>query len=345
MTDVIGRVDAILAEVLRSHRVRWTGLSTHLDVVFDELDSLVFGGGKRLRPQFCYLGWVAVGGELSDELPLRLGAAVELLHVMALLHDDVIDNATTRRGNQATHHRQSQIHRENALLGEARRFGEGIAVLIGDITYVISDELTIDLGSDARRVWNELRLEMNIGQYLDTIGTAYRERSGSFAELVCRYKSAKYTIERPLHLGAIAANVSQGQAIQPMLSAYGLPLGEAFQIRDDILGVFGEESTVGKPVGGDLREGKPTPMLAHAYEHADSNQIKILEMVGQENISAQQINQIQLVLRATGAPDAMETKIDELVKQAVGALDAKKITATAFEGLNNLAEVVTQRNA
>lgn len=345
MADVIARVDAVLADVISSHRSRWSGLSPHISTIFDELELLVLGGGKRLRPQFCHLGWTAAGGNSKSDTPIRIGAAVELLHVMALLHDDVIDDAATRRGHTTTHRRQSDIHRDKKLLGESRRFGEGVAVLIGDITYVLSDALVEDLSQQARAVWNDLRLEMNIGQYLDTVGSAYRERSTAFAELVCRYKSAKYTIERPLHVGALAADASRGAALQPMLSAYGLPLGDAFQIRDDVLGVFGDEKTVGKPVGGDFREGKPTPMLAYAYEHADREQRRLLDMVGNDNLSVADIEHLQQVVIDTGARDAMEHRIHLLVEQAIAALHPIEVDDVTFDALSALALAVTQRDA
>ncbi len=345
MVDVVVRVDAVLAEVLGAQRNRWSGLSRHIDTIFDELELLVLGGGKRLRPQFCHLGWTAAGGNPNSDTPIRLGAAVELLHVMALLHDDVIDDAATRRGHTTTHRRQSDIHHDQDLLGESRRFGEGVAVLIGDITYVLSDVLLEDLSQQARSVWNDLRLEMNIGQYLDTVGSAYRERSLSFAELVCRYKSAKYTIERPLHLGAIAADASHGLALVPMLSAYGLPVGDAFQIRDDVLGIFGDEKTVGKPVGGDFREGKPTPMLAYAYEHGDLEQRRLLDMVGNENLSDSDVVRLQQVVIDTGARDAMEQRINTLVEQAIAALSPTELAGETYNALVSLAHAVTQRNA
>jgi geranylgeranyl diphosphate synthase type I len=344
MADVVARVDAVLAEVISSHRSRWTGLSPHITTVFDELELLVLGGGKRLRPQFCHLGWTAAGGDPGSDTPIRVGAAVELLHVMALLHDDVIDDAATRRGHTTTHRRQSALHHDQNLLGESRRFGEGIAVLIGDITYVLSDVLVEDLSQQARVIWNDLRLEMNIGQYLDTVGSAYRERSTHFAELVCRYKSAKYTIERPLHLGAIAADAARGQQLQPMLSAYGLPLGDAFQMRDDVLGVFGDEQTVGKPVGGDFREGKPTPMLAYAYEHADAAQRKLLDTVGSDNLSHNDIAMLQQVVIDTGARDAIEQKINALVDQALAALSPTALDGETLVALSALAHAVTRRD-
>ncbi|NCX06057.1 MAG: polyprenyl synthetase family protein, partial [Actinobacteria bacterium] len=259
---VISRVNEVLSTAVDNERQIWTRIDEDLETVFDEIESLVLGGGKRLRPQFAHWGWVAAGGDPADGQQFRIGAAIELLHVFALFHDDVIDDAETRRGNTTTHRRMSDMHSAEQMAGESRRFGEGAAILIGDITYVMSDQLMDDVLPVARSIWHHLRMEMNIGQYLDTLGSARRERRIEIAERICRYKSAKYTIERPLHLGAVAANTDAGSALMPMFSAYGLPLGDAFQMRDDMLGAFGDSSITGKSVGGDFLEGKPTPMLA-----------------------------------------------------------------------------------
>jgi geranylgeranyl diphosphate synthase type I len=222
-SDVVAQVDAILADAVDHERHFWTRIDEDLETVFDEIESLVLGGGKRLRPQFAHWGWVAAGGDPSDGQQFRIGAAIELLHVFALFHDDVIDDAETRRGNTTTHRRMADMHSAEKMAGESRRFGEGAAILIGDITYVMSDKLMDDVSPSARSIWHDLRMEMNIGQYLDTLGSARRERRIEIAERICRYKSAKYTIERPLHLGAVAANEDSGTNLMSMLSASPLP--------------------------------------------------------------------------------------------------------------------------
>lgn len=342
--EMISRVDAVLARTINQHRQQWVSQSDYTRSIFDEIDLLVLGGGKRFRPQFCFWGWIAAGGQDDSEVPIRLGAAVELLHAMALFHDDVIDDAGTRRGKTTAHRRQADLHEQQNLLGESRRFGEGVAILIGDVTSVIADELVGDISVDARQVWNDLRLEMNMGQFLDTVGSAYRERSVAFAEIVCRNKSAKYTIERPLHFGACAADVSRGRQLQPMLSGYGLPLGDAFQLRDDILGAFGDETTVGKPVGGDFREGKPTPMLARTYEKADAAQRALLDRVGQPDLTHDEIAAIQSIVEETGTRQEMEDIIHSLAHTAVKALKKQDLAGNSYEALVELADVVTQRN-
>lgn len=340
----IERVDVALAGVISDHRSRHGQVSDYLETVYTELEALVLGGGKRLRPLFCWWGWIAAGGDEGSSIPIRLGAAVELLHVMALLHDDVIDDAGTRRGNVTTHRRLSANHEARGLAGESRRYGEGLAVLIGDITYVMSDELTLGLSDGAREVWNELRMEMNLGQFLDTIGSAHRDRDEDFARTVSRLKSAKYTVERPLHLGAMAADETRGADLMPMLSAFGLPLGEAFQLRDDVLGAFGNSAVVGKPVGGDFREGKPTPMLAVARDRADDAQKSVLDSVGRPDLDEAEVERIQQVIIDTAALDEIEERIAQLTEQAIGALRATEIGDRAHHALVEIAVSLSGRD-
>lgn len=342
--EIISRVDAVLGAQLDHERARWVRIDHDLETVFDEIESLVLGGGKRLRPQFVHWGWIAAGGDPESDSPANIGAAIELLHAFALFHDDVIDDADSRRGNTTTHRRLANTHTSENFAGEARRFGEGSAILIGDITYVMSDMLMDHISTAARALWHELRFEMNIGQYLDTLGSARRERRIEVAERICRYKSAKYTIERPLHIGAVAANEEQGTVLLPLLSAYGLPLGDAFQMRDDILGGFGDAAVTGKPVGGDFIEGKPTPMLARAYAVANAAQLEILDRVGLPGVTPEQIADIQDVVGSTGALAEMELLIGTLCDEAIAALDVNAIGSEAHTALVQLAHTVTQRD-
>ena len=192
------------------------------------------------------------------------GAAFELMHAFALFHDDVMDDASSRRGEPTTHVLYADRHRRHGWSGEPRRFGDGAAILAGDLAFVLADELLVGATEPVWRMWNDLRTELNVGQFLDIAGAARRERRIEKAERIARYKSGKYTIERPLHLGALLATPERAGELLPSLSRYGLPLGDAFQIRDDIIGVFGDAALTGKPVGGDLLEGKPTALLARA---------------------------------------------------------------------------------
>ena len=343
-SELIARVDALLAQTLAEHQHRWSALQQDLHVIFEEIQSLVLGGGKRLRPQFSHWGWVAAGGDPSTPESIHIGAAIELLHAAALFHDDVIDDADTRRSLQSTHKSFSENHTISGWVGESRRYGEGSAILIGDITYVVSDSLTNSLSAQARLIWHDLRLEMNIGQFLDVLGSARQTREIAEADLICLMKSAKYTIERPLHLGAVAADTERSSALMPMLSAYGLPLGDAFQMRDDILGAFGDTAITGKPVGGDFREGKPTPLLARACAAATTQQATVLSMVGAPELSDEDISKIQQVVVETGALQTMEDVISANHSVAIRALQKSEMQGESFEALVHLADVVTQRS-
>ena len=229
----------------------------------------MLAGGKRLRPAFCHWGAVAAGGDGDDQLVVDAGAALELMHAFALFHDDVMDDAASRRGAPTTHVVFAGRHEAGNWAGEARRFGEGVAILVGDLAFVFADQLMTLAPPAAWAVWNELRIELNVGQLLDIVGSVRRDRSLAKAERICRYKSGKYTIERPLHLGAALVDPEHGVDLFGVLSDYGLPLGDAFQLRDDVMGAFGDPLRTGKPVGGDLVEGKPTPLLARAVAAVD----------------------------------------------------------------------------
>ncbi len=343
--DVIRReVHGHLYDFLGDQRHRWQAVSPLTSVVFDEIETLVLSNGKLLRPQFLHWGWVAAGGEPHDTDHHRLGAAIEMLHAFALFHDDVIDDSASRRGIETTHRRVSRDHHEDDWAGESRRFGEGVAILIGDIAYSLSDVLVPSLSDAARAIWNEMRLEVNIGQFLDTVGSARRDYHHEHSHLVARYKTAKYTIERPLHLGALAAQPDAADLL-PVLSAYGIPLGTAFQFRDDILGAFGDEAVTGKSVGGDFREGKPTVLVAQAREGADDTQIHVLNRIGDTNLSTQDIQQIQQVVIDTGALARTEELIIELRDQAIQALHSYSLAGNATQALEELAVSVTQRVA
>jgi geranylgeranyl diphosphate synthase type I len=234
-------------------------------------------------------------------------------------------------------------HREEGWLGEARRFGEGAAILVGDLAFVYADQLLHGASVQAWEIWSELRIELNVGQYLDILGTVRGERSRLAAMRIARYKSGKYTVERPLHLGAVLAAPDRAGELLPGLSAYGLPLGDAFQLRDDILGAFGEEARTGKPVGDDLREGKPTPLMAIATSRATQTQADVLSLVSRSELRPDEVESIQAVLVDTGALAEVEVQIDELAEEALRALDRADITDDARKALEELAHYVAWR--
>jgi geranylgeranyl diphosphate synthase type I len=191
-------------------------------------------------------------------------------------------------------------------------------------------------------VWNELRIEVDVGQLLDVLGSAAGDRSLERAERICRYKSAKYSVERPLHLGASLAGGSA--TVNSALSDYGLPLGEAFQMRDDVIGVFGDPAVTGKPVGGDLRESKPTPLMARAFANASPAQQVMLERAGAADLDDSEIADIQQVIVETGALSELEGVITLRLEQAVEALD-DRIDGSAIGPLTELAGFIVDRAA
>lgn len=339
--EVAARVDARLARLFDEETARWAALDADLAEPLHRLRGLVLAGGKRLRPTFCHWGYVGAGGDPSDDVVAEIGAAFELLHAFALIHDDVVDDSDTRRGAPALHAAFAARHRDGELRGEERRFGEGVAVLIGDLAHVYADVLVGSLPPDALALWNELRIELNVGQYLDVLATAQGDTDPGRAHRIARYKSAKYTIERPLHLGAAVAG-RFGELAAP-LTAYGIPLGEAFQLRDDLLGVFGDAAVTGKPVGDDLREGKPTPLLALAVARARDPERAVLAGVGRRDLDDDAIAELQSVIVATGARDAIEDEIRDLRERAVVAAGQAPVTDEARDALVELAWYVTAR--
>ena len=343
LLDVAYRVDKRLESLLAIERERWAKVDTDLVPPIDEIARLVLAGGKRLRPAFCFWGFVGAGGDPTNELVIDAGAALELLHAFALFHDDVMDGSLTRRGEPTTNAKFEASHGANKLAGESRRFGDGVAILVGDLAYVYSDQLMRNASPQAWTIWNELRIELNFGQYLDMLGSAMNERRREKAERICRYKSGKYTIERPLHLGALLAAPTRGDELIPVLSAYGLPLGDAFQMRDDVLGAFGDTAITGKPVGDDLREGKPTPLMAIATARANAAQLKELQLVGNQDLTPTQIARVQEVIRETGALDELETVITRLTDEAIAAVQHVPFAQAVRDELITLAEYVSWR--
>lgn len=345
LTTIADRVEARLVELLDAESARWAALDSELADPIAAIGQLVAAGGKRLRPAFCHWGFIGAGGDITDEIWVDAGAAFELLHAFALFHDDVMDGSSTRRGERTTHLAFADRHGDGGWVGEARRFGEGVAILVGDLAFVYADMLLHRASLAGRELWSELRIELNVGQYLDILGTARTERSLAVAERIARYKSGKYTVERPLHLGALLAAPDRSAELLPALSSYGLPLGDAFQMRDDVLGAFGDSGLTGKPVGDDLREGKPTPLMAMATERATPAQLAVLGRVGQPGLTDDEVATIQSVLVETGALADLEVSIDRLVDEAISAVERAPLDPTAIDALVELARFVAWRQS
>jgi geranylgeranyl diphosphate synthase type I len=335
-------VEARLDSLLDAEQARFADLDPDLGAPVATLLDHVRSGGKRLRPTFCHIAFTGAGGEPGDPMAVDAGAALELLHAFALLHDDVMDDAASRRGVATAHVSWEVRHRDGGWRGEARRFGEGVAVLVGDLAAVYADRLLGDAPAPARRLYDDLRVELMAGQFLDLLHTARGGVQAAVARRIAVLKSARYTVERPLQLGA--ALTGRLDELGEPLSAYGLPLGEAFQLRDDLLGAFGDPNLTGKPVGDDLREGKPTLLLALAGERATPGQAAVLGRAGTPGMGDDDVADLQEVLVATGARARVEDHVAALTAEAVAAAARLDLTAPARDDLVRLAEHLARRD-
>ena len=345
-------VQSELTSYLTLQREYLSGIGSELIPVCDALESFLLEGGKRLRPLFAYAGFAATG-KVATAADIRAFTSLELLQACALIHDDLMDRSDTRRGKPAIHRHFENLHQQEAMSGLADQFGEAAAVLLGDLALVWSDHLLHTSGVEnsallsALKVHDEMRIELMAGQYLDVREAGERSPSVDRSLRIARYKSGKYTIERPLHLGASLAITDEAKRkdLTNILSAYGLPLGEAFQLRDDMLGIFGDPSVTGKPAGDDIREGKRTVLMAMTLERADqASAAKITAALGREDLTADQIEEIRALITATGAVKVVEDLIEGLLSNALTAANSDEIDPSARELLIELATSATRRS-
>jgi geranylgeranyl diphosphate synthase type I len=320
-------------------------------------------GGKRFRALFCWWGWRAFAGASEPrpdtvEAIVAAASSLEIFHAAALVHDDIIDNSDTRRGAPAAHVRFAAAHTSSSWRGDAAAFGRSSAILLGDLLLGWSDELldeALDSLADrttaraARTEFNRMRSEVTAGQYLDILeeqAWASRDEAEQFeaAWRVIRFKSAGYSIESPLVLGAALAGA--GPSDLDAVRAFGLPLGIAFQLRDDVLGVFGDASVTGKPSGDDLREGKRTVLIALTRSSLPAPHVRIMdEMLGDPDLDEDGIASLQATIRDCGALDRVEDLIRSHTADALVALDLLDIDEEARSSLRTLAAAVTVRRA
>ena len=310
-------------------------------------------GGKRLRAAFCYWGWRGAGGPDCAEI-VQAATAFELFQAAALLHDDVMDASDTRRGRPAAHRRMAALHRENGWEGDADRFGEAAAILAGDLCLSWSDELLSHSGlpaaaiGRARPTFDLMRTQLMGGQYLDVLEQVLpRSAGGGTAERarrVIRYKSAKYSVEHPLLVGGRLAGAPPEQLAA--YSAYGLPLGEAFQLRDDVLGVFGDPALTGKPAGDDLREGKRTVLVAEALARGSAAQVGWSSGCSGGPTSTRPGSTRCARSSSTPAPSrVVEELIASLAEQANDALAGSGAAEPALTVLGDLVVAATSRTS
>ncbi|TIC80958.1 polyprenyl synthetase family protein [Nocardioides sp. GY 10127] len=346
------RVQAALDAFLDLQAARLAPLGPDAERLVAEARAVV-SGGKRFRAAFCWWGHQAVAGCLErqdDEQALalaRAAASLELLHASALVHDDLMDASDTRRGRPATHRGFEAEHRGDAWRGDPEQYGAAAAILLGDLLLSWSDEMLRTCGlsgdrvSDALAILDACRTEVIAGQFLDVSVQARGRADVDAAMTVLRYKSAKYSIERPLHVGAALAGADEAQL--RALTGFGLPLGEAFQLRDDLLGVFGDPATTGKPAGDDLVEGKRTVLVALALDAASDEDAALLDRSLGSPLTDEQVDRLRAIITEAGAAAQVEEVIAALAEKAVGVLHASGFDPQATQVLTRLASAATQR--
>jgi geranylgeranyl diphosphate synthase type I len=342
------RIDAALRGFLARSVRSLNDIGAELTAISDEVSEFVLDSGKRLRPAFCYWG-ARSAGHPNDDALVAAGASLELLQACALIHDDVIDHSDTRRGRPAIHRRFADRHAAAGWTGSSADFGAGAAILVGDLLLAWSETMLATSGLDeaalrrARPVVDAMRRELMAGQYLDIVEQASGGGGVETALRVARIKSAKYTVERPLHLGAAIAD--SRPEVTAAFSGYGVPVGEAFQLRDDLLGVFGDPAVTGKPAGDDLREGKRTVLVALTLDRCGDDDRNVVQaMLGRRDLDDDDVATLRDIVLRSGAAAAVEAMIAERVGAAVAALEAVSLDPVGRDALVGLATAATQRS-
>lgn len=315
--------------------------------------SMFGAGGKRLRPAFCLWGWVAATGDLRAAEPLVAAAAsLDLLHLSALVHDDVMDESELRRGRPASHKQFEELHRAAGLAGDPELFGRAGAILLGDLLLMWSVQMLHTRGPAAQvlapalPLLERMRTEVTVGQYLDVLAQATPLDDPAtvagllpLAERVLEFKTASYTVVRPLQFGAALGGAEE--SLLNALAEYALPLGRAFQLRDDLLGVFGDEQVTGKPAGDDLREGKRTALLAHALAGAaPADREELAAQIGRADLD---LDLTRSLIVGSGAVERVESMITENAAAALEALSRAGLGEDAETGLTVLVDAAINR--
>jgi geranylgeranyl diphosphate synthase type I len=352
---VAEHVERALADYLATRHAGMAEAAPSFGSAVASLSEFVLGGGKRLRPTFAWWGWRGAGGDADSDQAravLRAVSALELIQACALVHDDLMDASAVRRGQPTVHVSFAARHRERGWLGESDRFGAAAAILLGDLALAWADDMFVGSGIDplrqvaAHEPWRAMRAEMLAGQYLDVLTQAKGDESAEAALSVARMKTAAYTVERPLHLGAALAGAPESMI--KALRAFGADIGVAFQLRDDLLGMFGDTDVTGKPAGDDLREGKRTLLMSVGIANADAagrtaDAAVLRGALGNHDLDTATVEQARGLLIDLGAVTELERRIDDLTETALATLASADLVAPAARMLADLAVTATRR--
>jgi geranylgeranyl diphosphate synthase, type I len=353
MTGIRDDVDACLMSFIDG-KVRASEFDETMNDMVRVLRAFLSSGGKRIRPTLCVIGWhAAMGG--TAPLPaavVQVAASLEMFHAFALIHDDVMDCSDTRRGQPTVHQVFASMHREahhhDCAVSDA--IGEASAILLGDLALVWSGEMLHTAELDPAclvailPLVDLMRAEVTCGQYRDVLASRHLSGDVEAAITTIRFKTAKYTFERPLHVGARLAGDVDG--LRDALTGYAIPLGEAFQLRDDVLGVFGDPQRTGKSVLDDLREGKNTVLTALAVRCASPVQLRLLEdLHGKQDLDDAGADVVRSVIIATGARAIVEDMIEARHAQALDAIESFPFSSAIRTALRNVADAAVRRAA
>jgi geranylgeranyl diphosphate synthase type I len=348
-------VESVLGRYLTERRAELPEAARTFAQAVDALSDFALRGGKRLRPTFAWWGWRAAGGEPDGpraRAVLQAVSALELIQTCALVHDDIMDDSELRRGRPTVHVRFREAHRAGGWLGDPERFGAAAAILLGDLALAWADDmfadaaLEPDMRAAAQEPWQAMRAEMFAGQYLDVLAQAEGDESEERALGVARLKTAAYTVERPLHLGVALAGA--GPRTVEAVTTFGTDLGVAFQLRDDLLGIFGDTEVTGKPAGDDLREGKRTLLMALGLDYAtrsrDTDPAILRDALGDPDLTPATLARVREQLTRLGAVDELERRIETLTASALAALDSAGLVDPGATRLRDLAIAATRRD-
>ncbi|WP_413464508.1 polyprenyl synthetase family protein [Corynebacterium sp. 22KM0430] len=362
LSDIPAATQEILTEYLDSRLPEVKAIGAPVAEAAESLRDFVLGGGKRIRPLYGWAGFLGAHGPHGPhslaqgegaENPravLQAVSALELIQACALIHDDIIDASDTRRGAPTVHRRMERHHRNSGWQGASAHFGQSVATLVGDLALTWADDMLHDAGLShtallrAREPWRGMRTEVIGGQLLDITLEATASEDIGLAESVNRFKTAAYTIERPLHLGAALGGATP-EVIQAFRS-YGRDVGIAFQLRDDVLGVFGDPAVTGKPAGDDLREGKRTVLLALALAATDERNPAAAEELRRgvgSPLDAPALARLSEIITESGALAEVERRISSLVDSGVAHLQVEAISPEVRSALRDLAIRSTER--
>lgn len=353
LAEIPAAVRTELDRFLEGQREALVNIGQPVTNAVSYLESFVLDGGKRIRPLYAWAGFIGARGLEGPESPeamLRAASALEFIQGCALIHDDIVDASDTRRGNPTVHRGVAARHRELNLGGDPDFFGQSIAILVGDMALVWAEDMFQDSGlspealARARAPWRGMRREVIGGQILDICLEAEGSEDAALADSVNRFKTAAYTIERPLHLGAAIAGAPE--KLIAAFRGYGRDIGVAFQLRDDLLGVFGDPTVTGKPAGDDLREGKRTVLLSLALQRADASDpaaaADLRRMIGSTDDPAD-IERMAQIIADSGAPDVVEQRITDLTHSGLAHLGDAHVPAEVTATLEELARKSTAR--